>query len=50
VYFGNEEKGTAKKDAPQSNNYDPEGKHKNSLPGKTELMYVVKKAKVDETN
>jgi len=50
VHFGNEEKSTAKKDAPQSNNSDREGKHKNSLPGKTELTYVVRKAKVDESN
>jgi hypothetical protein len=50
VHFGNEEKSTARKDAPQSKNSDREGKHKNSLHGKTELMYVVKKAKVEETN
>jgi len=50
VHFGNEEKSTARKDARQSNNSDSEGKSKNSLPGKTELMYVVKKAKVDEPN
>jgi hypothetical protein len=50
VHFGNEEKGTAMKNAPQSNNSDPEGKHKNSPPGKTEMMYVAKKSKVDDTN